>query len=153
MIRGVGAFFRQNRKSCRDDAMRVGLEESGGVETTHENPPKDSISGIHHATDSLCQVDCRARHAWRHQTDKVGLDLKVDVVGVRVYFGRTTQQSRNATTQRAAGCVVGESSVAAPQPFLSITAAKVISTYRSSWLIEFSIISGFHSGSSSSGMI
>ncbi len=83
------AFGGDARQAGFHDLSRVVLKERGGIHATHEHAAVEPVAIAHHPANSIGVFVHRLRQAGAHQADKVGFDLKVDVIGVEVVFRMT----------------------------------------------------------------
>ena len=71
----------------------IRLHERGAVQAGHEGAAVEAVTAVHDMAHAAGDVQRLRDHARGHQADEVGLDLEVQVVGVRVVqpvagFGR-----------------------------------------------------------------
>ena len=63
---------------------RVVFDERGAVQAGYEGSAVKAVTAVHDVTHAVCNVKRLGNHARGHKTDEIGLDLEVQVVGVRV---------------------------------------------------------------------
>ena len=86
---------------------RVGLKVRRRVHATHEHAAIQAVAIVHHPAHPVAVLDHLAREARAHQPDKVGLNLKIDVIGVKVVFRVARPRGFDALIERAARPGVG----------------------------------------------
>ncbi len=99
---GVSARGGDGREAALHDAPRVRLEERRGVHAAEEHSAVEAVSPVHHPPHAIRVLVRLAGKAGRHETDEVGLDLEVDVVGVEVVPGVARPRSLDSAVQGAA---------------------------------------------------
>ncbi len=103
----VRTFGGKSSQASLDDPSRSLLEKRRRVHCTDEHATVEPVARVHHPARTLAQVVGGLRQAGRHQSDEVGLDLKVDVVGVDVVLGCATGAGGNTASQGAPGRQIG----------------------------------------------
>ncbi len=80
----VVALCRDCLEGLVDDEADVVADECEREHRRDVNSTVPAVTVVHHVADAVRIVGCCVDHARCHQTGVVGLDLEVDVVGVRV---------------------------------------------------------------------
>ena len=63
---------------------RVRLHESCAVKACDVCSAVETVSAVHDVPHAICNVKGFSKHSGRHQAHEIGLNLEIEVVGVRV---------------------------------------------------------------------
>ncbi len=112
---------------------RIAFEECRRVHAGNEHAAVKTVAVVHDAARVIGDAVGGARHAGSHQADEVGFDLEIDVVGVRVVFGRAGERAGNAALKRAPRGQVG-----VPETVLGIAKrhAKIVGSGVEPFIVE-----------------
>ena len=105
--RMVAGSFGDDLQGLVDDKVDIVAYEGKGVHGRHVNAAVPAISVVHHVADLVAVVCGGIDHAGGHDACVVGLDLEVDVIGVRIVQPVARFRRHDAGEDVVTGLAVG----------------------------------------------
>ncbi len=81
--------FRNGLKGRFDQFDGIVFHKSQRIERRHEHTAVPAIAAVHDVTHPVGNFGGLVYHSGRHQTNKIGFNLKIQIVGVRIVFPET----------------------------------------------------------------
>ena len=102
-----GALLRNGLQGHVHDAGRVILHESGTIQAGNESSAIETVSAVHDMTYTRGDIQGFRNHARSHQAHEIGLDLEVQVVGVRIVDPVAGCGRHDALAHIVPACLIG----------------------------------------------
>jgi len=104
---GIVAFRRNGKQRFFDDLRDVIFKKGFGIKGGHEGSAIHSIAVIHDMSGFIGQLVSGDRHSRAHESDVVGFDLEVDIIGMEVIIGVSRPGREDAVEKVLPGLHIG----------------------------------------------